>query len=801
MSRAATEVRLAIVMNGGVSLAVWMGGVTHEIDLLRRASAVPRGATREDTVPAVPAYDRDVFWRWVELCREHAVGRVAVDVVAGTSAGGLNGTLLASAVAAGAPLDTPDGTDGPWLRGMWEREATLEEGQLVRPGDEVQPSVLDGEKFAQVVAKVVGELRDRGTPSQAEPVTLFVTATGLGASRRHYADAFGQPFDVADHRRLYRFTRHERDAVVFRPGDGEPSDGWWDSGTFDDFAGATAVAALTNAARASASFPFSFSPVRESAALAARRLLPPATVEPQGGRWLVDGGILDNAPFQPVLDAVARRPLRGPVRRLVVNVVPSAGTVGQQAQTDGDLPDWTSIGGAVVGFPRETDQRDDVERTEQLLARGEGVAAAPEALFAEAVDGSVRLDAAAEQLLLQYRRARVVGGLLDLRRDLTRTAAGLVTRLDPGRVGDADALLLQAPGWVPAGPAAFDAYDTPRWQWGLGAAERVLRLQLRDLRRRLDAGGADADRLARAVSAVGVQLSRVEAVRDDVARQVRRQPPEQFHDDALTSWLTDVFTTRRVGEALGRCVRLGADGYAAATGSVSAADAVRRALQVEVCSQAFTAYAPFDRTAPFELLRIGPDVETPLVDDSPQAVAVAREQGDHKLYGTRLKHFAAFGRRQWRRWDWACGRLDAQVHIARALAAGRDLDPVALAAARTSADSWLRQTQQLTLAQELGAGGDGADFRRRREEVWTKTDAALVAELRDDPAGNELVLRLVDATMRALPHDAALGRPGYLLNSLLARRPKRRFPPVWAVPARVVARRVWLRRIGRFGQP
>ena len=32
------EVRIALVLNGGVSLAVWMGGVTHELDLIRRAS-------------------------------------------------------------------------------------------------------------------------------------------------------------------------------------------------------------------------------------------------------------------------------------------------------------------------------------------------------------------------------------------------------------------------------------------------------------------------------------------------------------------------------------------------------------------------------------------------------------------------------------------------------------------------------------------------------------------------------------------------------------------------------------------
>ena len=32
------EVRLALVLNGGVSLAIWIGGVTKEIDELRLSS-------------------------------------------------------------------------------------------------------------------------------------------------------------------------------------------------------------------------------------------------------------------------------------------------------------------------------------------------------------------------------------------------------------------------------------------------------------------------------------------------------------------------------------------------------------------------------------------------------------------------------------------------------------------------------------------------------------------------------------------------------------------------------------------
>jgi len=38
------EIRLAVVLNGGVSLAVWMGGVVQELDRLPRRGHQRRGA-------------------------------------------------------------------------------------------------------------------------------------------------------------------------------------------------------------------------------------------------------------------------------------------------------------------------------------------------------------------------------------------------------------------------------------------------------------------------------------------------------------------------------------------------------------------------------------------------------------------------------------------------------------------------------------------------------------------------------------------------------------------------------------
>ena len=98
------ELRLALGMRGGVSLAVWSGGACAEIDELRRS-----------TPP-----DGDPFWSGlVEAC---GYSNVVVDVLAGTSAGGLNGVLFAGAIRHGchAPVERDRGCAscmGPLVRG------------------------------------------------------------------------------------------------------------------------------------------------------------------------------------------------------------------------------------------------------------------------------------------------------------------------------------------------------------------------------------------------------------------------------------------------------------------------------------------------------------------------------------------------------------------------------------------------------------------------------------------------------------------------------------------------------------
>src|SRR4051794_31105152 len=106
MDALAEEVRVAMALNGGVSLAVWMGGCAAELDCARRAHLAPEPGRR--------AYHA--------LCR--AFGRVlVVDLMSGSSAGGINGALLGAAIRHRRRLN-PDFLREQWLE-LGEFESLL----------------------------------------------------------------------------------------------------------------------------------------------------------------------------------------------------------------------------------------------------------------------------------------------------------------------------------------------------------------------------------------------------------------------------------------------------------------------------------------------------------------------------------------------------------------------------------------------------------------------------------------------------------------------------------------------------
>ncbi len=114
------ELRLALVCYGGISLAVYMHGITGEVWRLARASH----AFGENA--AAPDGSASVYHALLQEIADHAdiKLRVLVDIVAGASAGGINGIFLGQALATGQSLDP--------LTHMWLENADIE--ALLDPG-------------------------------------------------------------------------------------------------------------------------------------------------------------------------------------------------------------------------------------------------------------------------------------------------------------------------------------------------------------------------------------------------------------------------------------------------------------------------------------------------------------------------------------------------------------------------------------------------------------------------------------------------------------------------------------------
>jgi predicted acylesterase/phospholipase RssA len=155
---AAREVRLGLVLNGGVSLAIWIGGVTKEIDAARRAFDPPTS----DDANTAPLY-REILTA-LKSC-------VVVDVIAGASAGGINGVLLGAAIYNRKPLKDLRET---WI-GLGDFRVILRPAALANP-----PSLMKGDDVVLPKLRgIIDELYKGDGPKLTRPLYVYVTATDL----------------------------------------------------------------------------------------------------------------------------------------------------------------------------------------------------------------------------------------------------------------------------------------------------------------------------------------------------------------------------------------------------------------------------------------------------------------------------------------------------------------------------------------------------------------------------------------------------------------------------------------------
>ncbi|MFM7119832.1 MAG: patatin-like protein [Gammaproteobacteria bacterium] len=432
------ELRLALVIYGGASLAVYMHGVTKELAKLVRASKVLRerppadAATRfADGPDQRPADTEAVYFDALSMAAARHESRVVIDVIAGASAGAINGALLARTLVADASpdavtdlwLDQADSQQlaaesvAPWrkwyvypmvrllTRALPQRLGTPEVrrklGRLMRSRWFVPP--FSGARLCGVLLDALAELERSRRPGSTlippgQRLDFYASLTdldgygrplslpgGLASSRDSSAPVVEREHAAYCH--LTHAAGHARDRNALPAPE-------WGARTSDDAADfdPANIPALVWAARASASYAGAFPPFRHDELtnlLATRRLAWPgearflttALRERDGAplarsgdprtRHFVDGGIVDNKPFRAVLDALQHRPADRPVLRRVVYIEPNPAAMPVRAPAaDADEPGLlATLRAALDTIPRNQPIQDALGELAALDAR------------------------------------------------------------------------------------------------------------------------------------------------------------------------------------------------------------------------------------------------------------------------------------------------------------------------------------------------------------------------------------------------------------------------------------------------
>jgi patatin-related protein len=308
------ELRLALVCYGGVSLAIYMHGITKELEKLTRASA--QLIKTPDANPYPQDKSEHAYFNALQrkAQRDGYRTRVVIDIISGTSAGGINGVCLAKAIALDAPQDG--------LRDLWLTKGAIL--KLLSRWPQLPPLAGNrmlkwlGGAFSEMDGKSQGSLMPAGLM-----LNLFVTTTDINGYNRQLPIADPPAVNTVVNKHVFEFF--DRDGA-----------GNLDSGH---------NSALAFAARATSCFPGAF----PATALAdiqhvESRLEFPAEFcrayelaqSPVDMTFFIDGGVLDNFPFRHAIQAIPGKPAATQVDRKLIFIEPDPG--GLQQSPNGSTP-------------------------------------------------------------------------------------------------------------------------------------------------------------------------------------------------------------------------------------------------------------------------------------------------------------------------------------------------------------------------------------------------------------------------------------------------------------------------------
>lgn len=431
------EVRFAVVMYGGVSLAIYINGVTQEmLRLVQATAASDQDRDQARPLKDVPGRPHDTAWTYRKLAylladedlraryREQleqaaqapgqgqpAPGddvveqamksgqalhtRFVIDILSGTSAGGINAVFLAKALANDQNLDQ--------IKKLWVSEGDItlllnDSESLAGLGLPLQAPPQSLLNSQRMYAKLLEALDGMDEESEASPersraplvdeLDLFVTVTDL--------QGVPQPIRLADklvyerrHRNVFHVKHSAATATTSTSGEGTSFAP--DQNPF-----------LAFASRCTSAFPFAFEPMRLKDIEAVLRARPRYArdarkyaqaehwqrffrehADPQTGtpidfttRVFADGGYLDNKPFSYATETILRRNADLMVDRKLIYIEPNPGQL-DASQQKTDKPDAVAnVMAATLELPTYETIREDLElvlRRNRLIWRINGL--------------------------------------------------------------------------------------------------------------------------------------------------------------------------------------------------------------------------------------------------------------------------------------------------------------------------------------------------------------------------------------------------------------------------------------------
>lgn len=387
------EVRYAVVMYGGVSLCIYINGVAQELLELARATAPGEGGQAltptPQLSPSAKIYRR--LGQYLDsdsldstLLRHDSADvirtRFVVDVLAGTSAGGLNSIFLAKALA--------NNQDMKGLKELWMQEGDI--NRLLNdkvsnssgfPAQAEPTSLLNSHRMYQKLLTALHGMDFPGDPEETKSSEKTPTPAGL------------QPSPLVDELDLYVTATDLRGLPIHLKLDNAVADEFRHRNVFpfrysedcslNDFS-AKFNPFLAYAGRCTSSIPPAFEPMRvndiwpileertsyrgnldEYKKEWARFYPDYAKTDETGDFWerdFGDGGFLDNKPFSYATRTLMRRQAERPVSRKLLYIEPTPEKLGCDTASARPKPDALGHSlAALIGLPRYETIREDIE--------------------------------------------------------------------------------------------------------------------------------------------------------------------------------------------------------------------------------------------------------------------------------------------------------------------------------------------------------------------------------------------------------------------------------------------------------